>query len=577
MLSTLYFSMNILWNVRERVKSTCLWSDGGSGKMANEMSTEEDEEMVALKDSENWLSSQDDKTVVGEDGDDLSQIESFNDLHQALQKWPTFSQILSELNKQNKIGCPIAAMNVMWFMRFIISTIFLGHLGGLELAGGTMALTYANVTGFSILLGLSGGMEPFCCQAFGAQRHKLVGLALQRGILIMLVTSIPITFAWLHVETVLLWFGQDREITTIAKEYLLYLLPDLMATAILNPLRVYLRSQCITKPMMLCSAIAMSLHIPLNFLLVFGLKLGVSGTALASALTDLNLIIMLVIYIRKTRIHERSWPAWSMASFQAWGPFMKLAVPACVMTCLEWWCYETMTLLTGLLPDSHKAVAIMAIVLNGDTICYALQVALGSCAATRVGNELGANSPLAAYHASLAALSLSVVLACLGAVWLISTRKIWGKLFTKDADILLGVTRLLPIMGLCEFGNFPQTVCCGVLRGSARPTTGAYANLGAFYLVGIPLGIYLAFACGLGLLGLWIGLLAAVLTCAVLTVTAVMRTDWVLEAFRAQHLTVSSCTEVATVTESSITDPPISNLDTPQANFLTSDNHTIRQ
>ncbi|KAL2643193.1 hypothetical protein R1flu_010780 [Riccia fluitans] len=543
------------------VHANCNWDEGKSGKMEyDEMENKADAEKVTLKSNEIRPSNQNKNSVTeftGEEDDhddDISKIEALNDLHHALQKWPTIGQILLEINKQNKIGCPIAAMNVMWFTRFIISTMFLGHLGGLELAGGTMALTYANVTGFSILLGLSGGMEPFCCQAFGAQRHKLVGLTLQRGILVMLVVSIPIAFAWVHVEKVLLWFGQDREIAAIAKEYLFYLLPDLIATAILNPLRVYLRSQCITKPMMLCSALAMSLHIPLNFLLVFGLKLGASGTALASALTDLNLIIMLIIYIWKTGLHQHSWPAWSTASFQAWGSFMKIAGPACLMTCLEWWCYETMTLLTGLLPDAHKAISTMAIVLNGDTICYALQVALGSCAATRVGNELGANSPLAAYHASLAALSMSIALACLGATWLFSARKIWGKLFTKDRDILLGVAKLLPIMGLCEFGNFPQTVCCGVLRGSARPTTGAYANLGAFYLVGIPLGIYLAFACGLGLLGLWIGLLAAVLTCAVLTVTVVMRTDWILESFRAQNLTDSSCIGVVTPVESAVID-----------------------
>ncbi|OAE28001.1 hypothetical protein AXG93_2646s1030 [Marchantia polymorpha subsp. ruderalis] len=539
------------WNGRAAVDAACKSGEGSVNFMDvdTDMSDPEADERIPFKKHTKWPATSDDKV-----GRDEEEEETLNELHHALQAWPSIKQILSEISKQKKIGGPIAAMNIMWFARFIISTMFLGHLGGLELAGGTMALTFANVTGFSILMGLSGGMEPLCCQAFGAKRHKLIGLALQRGILLMLLACIPVSFAWLNVEKVLLWFGQDRDIAAMAKQYLIYLLPDLVATAVLSPLRIYLRSQCITKPMMLCSALAMSLHIPLNFFLVFGLKLGASGTALASALTDLNLIIMLVIYIHQTGIHRRSWPGWSRASLQDWGPFIKLAGPACLMTCLEWWCYETMTLLTGLLPDAHKAVAIMAIVLNGDTVCYALQVALSSCVSTRVGNELGANSPLAAYHASLAALSVSVALACLGATWLICARKIWGKLFTSDKDILLGVARLLPIMGLCEFGNFPQTVCCGVLRGSARPSTGAYANLGAFYLVGIPLGIYLAFSCRLGLLGLWLGLLAAVLTCAILTVTVVLRTDWILEALRAQHLTDSSHADLGSPADSFVSE-----------------------
>lgn len=85
-----------------------------------------------------------------------------------LQKWPTVKEILLELDKQRKIGTTIAAMNMLYYSRSIVSTFYLGHLRGLELASGTLALTYANVTGFSILNGLSGGMEPLCSQAWGA-------------------------------------------------------------------------------------------------------------------------------------------------------------------------------------------------------------------------------------------------------------------------------------------------------------------------------------------------------------------------------------------------------------------------
>jgi hypothetical protein len=137
------------------------------------------------------------------------------------------------------------------------------------------------------------------------------------------------------------------------------------------------------------------------------------------------------------------------------------------------------------------------------------QLALSSCVCTRVGNELGANRPLQAYYASMAALGLSAFLGSVGAIWLISERFVWGKLFTDDARILRGVAEILPIMGLCELGNFPQTVACGILRGSARPSTGACINLGSFYLVGLPLSLLLAFVFKLGLLGLWLGLLAA--------------------------------------------------------------------
>ncbi|KAJ6946347.1 hypothetical protein NC651_001173 [Populus alba x Populus x berolinensis] len=67
----------------------------------------------------------------------------------------------------------------------MISMLFLGRLGELALAGGSLAIGFANITGYSILSGLSMGMEPICGQAFGAKRYKLLGITLQRTILLL--------------------------------------------------------------------------------------------------------------------------------------------------------------------------------------------------------------------------------------------------------------------------------------------------------------------------------------------------------------------------------------------------------
>jgi MATE family multidrug resistance protein len=205
-------------------------------------------------------------------------------------------------------------------------------------------------------------------------RYKIMGITLQRGILILLLTSFPIALVWWNVEVLLLALGQDPAIAKIANDYLRYLLPDLLATALLSPLRIFLRSQCIAKPMMVCSGLAMVLHVPINSLLVFGCGLGAPGTAVANFWTDVNMIVFLLIYIKYSGVCQYTWPGWSKACLHEWRPLLRLALPSCFMTCLEWWCYEIMMMLAGLLSDARKSIAIMAIVLNGDTILYALQV-----------------------------------------------------------------------------------------------------------------------------------------------------------------------------------------------------------
>lgn len=110
-------------------------------------------------------------------------------------------------------------------------------------------------------------------------------------------------------------------------------------------------------------------------------------------------------------------------------------------------------------------------------------------------------------------------------------------MFTDDKEIIALTTMVLPIIGLCELGNCPQTTGCGVLRGTARPKIGANINLGCFYLVGMPVAVGLSFYGGFDFRGLWLGLLAAQGCCAAAMLVVLGFTDWEFEAIRARKLT----------------------------------------
>ena len=54
-----------------------------------------------------------------------------------------------------------------------------------------------------------------------------------------------------------------------------------------------------------------------------------------------------------------------------------------------------------------------------------------------------------------------------------------------------------------------QGVTAGILRGSGRQKLGALFNFFCYYVIGLPVGIFLAFSSGFGTLGIWIGLAIA--------------------------------------------------------------------
>ncbi|KAL9229088.1 hypothetical protein vseg_004599 [Gypsophila vaccaria] len=466
-------------------------------------------------------------------------------------KHPSFSQVIEELKELWSMALPITAMNCLVYIRAVVSVLFLGRLGSLQLAGGALSIGFTNITGYSILVGLASGLEPVCSQSYGSQNWELLSMSLRRMIFILFVSIIPISLLWINLGPIMLFLGQDLEVTSMAAVYCIYSLPDLVTNSILQPLRVYLRSQGVSQPQMWCTFIAVVFHVPLNYWVVMVLGFGVEGVAVCSVITNLNMGVMLVGYVyfreRKRviisgncRVKGGSIRRWcgEMKGIEGIGPLLKLAVPSCLGICLEWWWYEIVTVLSGYLDHPKVDVAATGVLIQTTSLMYTVPMALAGCVSARVGNELGAGKPYKARLAAMVALGCAFLIGIVNVIWTVIFRDSWGELFTPDKTVTGLVASVMPIMGLCELGNCPQTTGCGILRATARPAVGARINLGSFYFIGTPVAVGLAFWFKVGFGGLWYGLLSAQVACAIWVLYAVLGcTDWEAEALKAQKLT----------------------------------------
>lgn len=460
-----------------------------------------------------------------------------------------------ELRELWRMAAPITALNCVVYLRAMVSVLCLGRLGPLDLAGGALAIGLTNITGHSVLFGLASGLEPLCAQAYGSRNYDLLTLSLHRAVLLLAIAAVPIALLWLNVGPILVALGQDPAISASAASYAAWALPDLAALTVLQPLRVYLRSQGITKPMAACSAAAVALHVPLNFLLVFVMGFGVRGVAAAQALTNTNMVLFLLAYVRWAGACEDTWRGFARPAAVAsgLGGLVRLAVPSCIGVCLEWWWYEVVTVLAGYLANPTAAVGAAGVLIQTTSLMYTVPMALAACVSTRVGNELGAGKPRRARMAATVALWCAAGVGLAHVAWTAAFSEQWVSLFTREPSVVALASAAMPVLGLCELGNCPQTTGCGVLRGTARPAVGARINLLSFYLVGTPVAVLLAFGHGplSGFGGLWYGLLSAQAACVALVLVAVVwRTDWRVEAMRARKLTGTGAdTTTATATE----------------------------
>ncbi|CAN6302702.1 unnamed protein product [Urochloa humidicola] len=342
---------------------------------------------------------------------------------------------------------------------------------------------------------------------------------------------VPIALLWLRADAVLLRFGQQADIAAAARAFVLGLLPDLAVTALLNPLKAYLSAQGVTVPALVAAALGLAAHVPLTAFLAA--RMGIRGVAAAVWITDLAVAAMLAAYVASAA-GAAGWP--TKTKGREWARLLRLALPCCLNTCLEWWSYEILVLLTGRLPDARRAVAVVAITLNLDYLLFAAMLSLAVSASVRVSNLLGAGDAALARRAARVSLAGGALAGVAGGLIMLAARRPWARLYTRSPEVRDGAARAMELMAVLELVNFPLNVCGGIVRGTARPLLGTYAVVAGFYALALPVGVALAFFTNkprLGLQGLLAGFIVGTAASLAVLVAVIVCMDWEAEAQKA--------------------------------------------
>ncbi|XP_010544770.1 PREDICTED: protein DETOXIFICATION 12-like isoform X1 [Tarenaya hassleriana] len=475
---------------------------------------------------------------------------------------------LREVKTLGDLAAPMVAVNLSLFLSQVIPMMMVGHLGKLSLASSSLATSFCGVTGFSLLFGMASALETLNGQAYGAKLYRKLGLQTYTAILCLILACFPLSLVWINMGKLLVWIGQDPLISQEAGRYAACLIPGMIAYSVLQPLFRYFQTQSLTTPMLLSSCVTLCIHVPLCWVFVFKSGLGNLGGALAISLSYWLNVIFLVTYMKFSPTCSETRGQISVEIFHGAGEFMCLAVPSAAMICLEWWSYELIILLSGLLPNPQLETSVLAtwyfllLKLSPDpqtvsyvhnfifellvvffgvvsslqtvTTLYTIPEGLGAAASTRVSNEIGARNPRTANLAVNAAMCITVTEAIVMASTLFFNRHTFGYFFSNEKEVIDYVATITPLLCLTVSLDSIQAVLSGIARGCGKQNLGAWINLGAFYPWGIPIAATLAFWLDLRGLGLWIGIQAGTFMQTVLLSILVTCTNWEKQAIEAQ-------------------------------------------
>ncbi|OMP04700.1 Multi antimicrobial extrusion protein [Corchorus olitorius] len=462
------------------------------------------------------------------------------------KKWAvSWGGYMEELKKGSRIAAPMVAVALLQYLLQVVSVIMVGHLGQLSLSSVAIATSLTNVTGFSLLLitnfglakqsGVAGGLETLCGQAFGSKQYKKLGVYTYTAVISLILICPPICILWIFMDKLLPLVGQDTLISHKARQYSLWLIPGLFASAILKPLTRFLQMQSVTLPMLLSAFLVLCFHAPVCWILVYKLDFGDIGAAIAFSLSTWLNVILLGIYVKYSSACEKTRSPLSKDAFLGVPEFFRLGVPSAVMVCLKWWAMELLTLLSGLLPNAKLETSVLSICLTISTLHFTIPYGFGAAASTRVSNELGAGNPEIARMAVKVGMSMATIEAIIVSIALFFSRHIVGYAYSNEKPVVKYVAAMAPLLCISLVTDSIQVVLSGVAKGCGWQSLGAYANLGAFYLIGLPIGIVLGFVAHLKGRGLWIGIVAGSIVQTILLSLFAIFTNWEKQVAKAKE------------------------------------------
>jgi len=375
-------------------------------------------------------------------------------------------------------------------------------------------------------------MDTLISQAFGAGEHRQIGIILQRGLFINLVftmTVLPVVLFPRRVLRLLLSTETDMEsVLAVATTYSRFYSFSLLPVAVFDTLRRYLICQNIVEPMIWSSATALAVNICLHVVLVSIMRLDAVGSAISLVVANLaNLGVCLLLSVGRG-LHRKTWFGWTAEALADLRSYLALSIPGVLQVCAEWWSFEVTVFVVARV--GQNALAAHVILMNLCFLDYLAPMSFGTAAAVRVGNALGAGQADDARRSMAVAIGVGLITATTEATLLYAFRGIWPRIYTSNIKISEFVSSLAGIFALFTIADNIQAVLGGVLRGSGKQALGAYGNVVAFWLIGLPLGAWLCLRGDreplVALQGLWGGLAAGEALLVIVIVTLVCAIDW---------------------------------------------------
>ncbi|MCF6167268.1 MATE family efflux transporter [Lutibacter sp.] len=431
----------------------------------------------------------------------------------------TLKNYTSEFKNNLKLATPIMMGSLGHLLVGLIDDIMVGRLGPVELAATSLGNSLVFIA-LSIGIGFSFAITPLIAESDGEGDEEKGRSIFQHGLILMTILGVAVFGMLLFIKPILYHLDQPEEVVALAIPYYEIVAMSMIPLMIFQGFKQFADGLSQTKYAMYATILTNVVNIVLNFTLIYGIwifpRLELVGAAIGTLISRVVMVVFLyvvlmkkekfVIYMKRLQFKE--------IKIKTFKKIISIGFPTALQMLFEVGLFTASVLLAGTLGALPQAANQIALKLASTT--FMIAVGIGVAATIRVSNQKGLNNFIELRRIAFSNFLLILIIMFTFSIAFMLFRNILPWMFTDNLEVIKIASSLLIIAGFFQLSDGLQAVILGGLRGLQDVNVPSGITFIAYWIIGFPVCYYLGRIVGLGTLGIWIGLLIALTSSAIM-------------------------------------------------------------
>lgn len=442
---------------------------------------------------------------------------------------PVLTLIKKELKGLAPIAIPAVFSQLAQMAAGIIDTVMAGQYSNEALAAVAIGTSILHPV-LVFFLGLFLAFNPIVAHFKGADEDEKIGQHFRFACLLAIAFSPLAIGLLLNSSVVLAWLEVQPDVAKISVDYLAATAWGIPCLMLFMALRFCNEGLFSTAAVMVATLLSIPFNIffnywfmyggtPFNLTWLSGLNLTPMSTVGVGYATSLVWSIMFVALLFYTLI-TRKYAVYNIASriklpsiLEMW-EVLRLGIPMAITLGFEITMFATVALMIARYPT--EIMGAHQIANNIASISFMIPLGMSQAITARVGYFAGKKDFAAARWAGNVGIASALVFSFFSATAMVFLSAMFVSFYTSDNYISTVATGLLFFAAIFQFSDSLQVSSAGALRGLKDTKFPMLMTAIAYWLVGFPMGYYMAEHMGYQANGYWMGLIAGLSSAAIL-------------------------------------------------------------